>query len=102
MKHEIVRSPGLLEVKLSGRLNYDDHDSFRSVLDLFREQRLGRIVLDLSRLEAIDSAGLGMLIISGAEAERHQVKLEIRNPQGLVRRLMELGRLDKHLGCVYG
>ena len=101
MKYEIVRSPGLSEVRLSGRFNYADHASYRTVLDLFPEQRCGRIVIDLSHLESIDSAGLGMLIISGVEAERHQVKLEVRNPRGLVRRLMELGRVDHHLGCVY-
>ncbi len=52
-------------------------------------------ILDLSGLNWINSAGLGMLILARETAEKSDLKLVLRSPRGHVKSLLELGRFDK-------
>ena len=101
MKYEIKQSFALTEIRLSGRMCFDDHDLFRGVLDAIEGNSGHRIILDLTELSAIDSAGLGMLIIAGDHAAKKGLAFDIRNPAGLVKKLMELACLSKHMSVTF-
>ena len=86
------------EVRLAGRLEFTDHDKIPDIiemLDPMAQTGRRRLVLDMSALEFIDSAGLGMLLILQEEAENHEIKLVVRGPAGDVRRSIELARLSE-------
>ncbi len=90
MELEARTTPSATEVRLTGRLEFTDHDRLEDIIALFAGAR--RLVLDLSGLEFIDSAGLGMLLILQEEAAQRNVALVVARPRDEVRRSLELAR----------
>ncbi|SMF69690.1 stage II sporulation protein AA (anti-sigma F factor antagonist) [Azospirillum oryzae] len=86
------------DVRLTGRLEFTDHDKIPDIVELL-DQMAGngrrRLVIDMSALEFIDSAGLGMLLILQEEAESREIKMIVSGPAGDVRRSIELARLSE-------
>lgn len=75
---------------LEGRLEFSDHDRFREIINATDAARPQHCVLDLGGLEAIDSAGLGMLVIASEASEKGGWSLELHNARNQVRRMLEL------------
>ncbi len=82
-------------VWLAGRLEFTDHDKLHDLVELLGQAISRRLVIDLSELGFIDSAGLGMLLILQEEAEIRQIKMVVRGPAGEVKRSIELARLNE-------
>ena len=78
---------------LRGAFTFKDHNSFRALLDALRGGGK-RHVFDLSGLEFVDSAALGMLLIADDEARAAGWTLTLRRPTSGVARLMELSAMD--------
>ena len=53
-----------------------------------------RHVIDLSQVEFIDSAGLGMLLLARDEGKRKNLDVCLRRPRGQVKRMLEVARFD--------
>jgi HptB-dependent secretion and biofilm anti anti-sigma factor len=81
-------------VSISGEFTFTDHIAFKAIaIRLFK--RLGKpIVIDLAKLEFIDSAGLGMLLIIRDEADKGGRRLILRGPCGQVRRMFDVTKFD--------
>lgn len=88
-------TPDGIEARLSGRLEFTDHDRLRDIVNLLDSDGIKRMVLDLKDLEFIDSAGLGMLLILQEEAEQKNVKLIVREPRNDVKRSIDLARISE-------
>ncbi len=58
------------------------------------EQKDTKVLIDLSRVSRIDSAGLGALLTCYSHAVRHQGMLKLLNPSEPVQELLRLTRLD--------
>jgi HptB-dependent secretion and biofilm anti anti-sigma factor len=86
------------EVALSGQLTFPDHANFRVVADTLLKSAATPLVIDLSELEFIDSAGLGMLLIVRSEAERVDRAVRLRAPHGQVKRIFDLSKFDSLFG----
>ncbi|RTR19557.1 anti-sigma factor antagonist [Azospirillum griseum] len=84
-----------VEVQLSGRLEFTDHDRLRDIVELLDGNGLRRFVLNLSALDFIDSAGLGMLLILQEEAEQRNIKLVVSGPRGDVKRSIDLAKINE-------
>ena len=78
------------KVSISGEFTFGDHAAFKSMADRVFEGRGWPIVIDLAKLEFIDSAGLGMLLIVRDEAEKARRSLILRGPCGQVKRMLFL------------
>lgn len=83
------------EAGLRDKLTSADLASFRDLLSQIKQSKCKEVVLDLSNLEWINSAGLGMLILAKETAEKGELELVLRSPKGHVKSLLELGRFDK-------
>ena len=90
MDFQIVTAAEATEIRLNGRLTYDDHLKFNEIKKIAGNIATGKAVLDLSGLEFIDSAGLGMLVIFEDAASAANISVAIRGAHGIVRKLMEL------------
>jgi anti-anti-sigma factor len=55
------------------------------------------VILDLSRVQSVDAAGLGTLLRIKQRVESAGARLRLLNPPPLVRRMLSLTRLDKVL-----
>jgi anti-anti-sigma factor len=81
-------------ISLSGSFTFKDHHGFRAVLDALTAARAGRKTLDLSKVDFLDSAALGMLLIAEDETTRVGGTLTLRNPSAQITRLFELAAMD--------
>lgn len=91
----------MIEAKLSGRLEFTDHDRLRDIVSIIGDKGSTRFILNLEGLQFIDSAGLGMILILQEEAEQRGVKLVVRRPQGDVRRSIDLAKIGEIVDIEY-
>ena len=81
-------------IALAGAFTFKDHHSFRAMLDILKAAAGRRHVLDLSRVEFMDSAALGMLLIAEDEARSAGWRLTLRKAPPAIARLIELSSMD--------
>ena len=81
-------------IALEGAFTFKDHHSFRTLLNDLNASPGRRHALDLSLLEFLDSAALGMLLIADDEAKAGGWTLTLRKPSGDVAKLMELSSME--------
>jgi anti-anti-sigma factor len=79
---------------LSGRFTFSDHGTFRTMIGEMEGTGASRHVIDLSGIEFIDSAGLGMLLLARDEGKRKNLDVALRKPTGQVKRMLEVARFD--------
>jgi anti-anti-sigma factor len=82
-------------VSLSGELKFTDHAEFREMMNRLLGTKDVPLVIELSRLTFVDSAGLGMLLIVREEADKARRRLTLRGPVGHVARMFQVSKFDK-------
>ncbi len=95
MEFQSRSTPDALEARLTGRLEFTDHDRLRDIIETLEQAKPRRFVLNLSGLEFIDSAGLGMLLILQEESEQRNVKMIVSGLQGDVKRSIDLAKIGE-------
>lgn len=85
------------EVGLNGRLVFSENGQFREVVEELGHHQGKTLVFDVSHLEFIDSAGLGMLLIAKEEADKYSMNLTVRGAQGQVREMFDISCFDSIL-----
>ena len=90
MEYATREGPAGLEIALSGKLTMRDHDQFRTLVASIGDSGGGTCVLDLSRLDFIDSAGLGFFLLIQDTAKEKAKRVVLRQPKPPVRRLLEV------------
>ncbi len=93
----VERSGDAIVVSLAGELDLYNAEAVRVVL--FEECARGpeRVVVDLSRVEFIDSTALGVLIEARTNLENRRAFL-LASPAVETRRALEISGLDRHFG----
>jgi len=92
-KVRIDRSGTQPIVSVSGRISVDSAPHLRSVLlDLIPKS--AGLVVDVTRVIRLDTAGLAVLLEAVSSAHDHSVSLRLTGVSGQPRRLAELTELD--------
>jgi HptB-dependent secretion and biofilm anti anti-sigma factor len=78
------------EIMMSGKFTLRDHDRFRSMVATIPEKTGSVVFLDISGLEFVDSAGLGLFLLSQETARACGKQVVLRHPKPHVRRLLEV------------
>jgi HptB-dependent secretion and biofilm anti anti-sigma factor len=81
-------------VSISGEFTFTDHVAFKAIASRLLERQGTPIIIDLAKLEFIDSAGLGMLLIVREEADKAHRSLVLRGPCGQVKRMFDVTKFD--------
>jgi len=95
--HCEVRSTGDTSViSLSGRFVFQSHRSFREAY----EQALARsdtrvIKVDFGKVEYLDSAALGMLLLLREKVEADRKTVQLSEVKGVVRQVLEVANFHK-------
>lgn len=97
MDCEIRDSDGIREIFLKGSFTLREGEVFRQILADLRVAEVAEVVLDLSGLDYMDSAGLGKLILLRDAANERTLKLRIRGPQGRVKKILDLSRFHEEI-----
>ena len=84
----------ILVLSPTGRLDHDSCDTFSAELKPFLDDAVAgrRIVLDLSGLEYVSSAGLRLLLLAGKQASSQDAKLVIAAMRPLVAEIFHISR----------
>lgn len=91
MDFQLQRTGDEDRICLAGRLTFAQHESFREVVTSL--DGLGRaVVLDLSGVEFVDSAGLGMLLVARDHVAGRGGRVTLRNANDQVGRMLALAR----------
>ncbi len=94
-----VQSTGeKVDITFKGRLTFADYNSFRQILNLLGTNKEQTCNFDLSDLEFVDSAGLGMLLMAREKAYEVKGCVYLNGASGQVKKMIELGRFDSLFG----
>lgn len=81
-------------VRIQGRWTFSEHATARTLIGELLALDGTDIVLDVSDLDYIDSAGIGMLLIAYEEMRRHGKSAALVGAQGRVQRVFQVARVD--------
>jgi len=90
VKYEIIDEDAGPTLVLRDQLTFDDRELFDTVIDKLLARKRQTIAVELSGLDYMDSAGLGMLLTLRDRAERAGATVVLRRPQAEVRELLVL------------
>jgi len=76
-------------------MSFHDNPMVRDIITHVRQWHGPRLEIDLSNLESIDSAGLGMLTLINDGAEQAGKALVVLKPQGQVAKMLEISSFDE-------
>jgi anti-anti-sigma regulatory factor len=82
--------PGTVEIALTGTLSEQYLDRLRSVL-LDSRRSAARVLVDLSKVEAIDAAGVALLMLARIEIEARGGTFVVQAPASSARRIVDRG-----------
>lgn len=82
--------PGVVEVHLSGFLDAHTVDSFEKAMEDLLDRQYSKVIMDLSALNYISSAGIGALMVLLQQLRRRQGDLVILQPSPKVYKVLDL------------
>jgi len=94
---ETRQSGEVIIVYCQGRIVYRDEAVALSNMVGELLENEGKVVLDLSGISSIDSAGIGELVLLHTSAQAKNAELKYASPRPFVRDLFDLTRLDSFL-----
>lgn len=85
---------GKLNVVFTGDITFSENVSFRQLLKDLGDKNVSECVFDLSSVDMVDSAGLGMFLIAKEQADTAGWKLSVSGAQGHVASMLKLTKLS--------
>ena len=79
-------------LNMQGKFTFSDHNNFKEVIKVFDEGGINQVDIDLSQVEFVDSAALGLLLLIRDEAKKNSKKIILKQPQGQVKKMFEISR----------
>lgn len=86
---------GYFNIIMKGDFTFDANVPFRDVLDKLAKPDAGVIVIDLSGVEFMDSAALGMLLLAHERAGRNARTITLKGARGHVKKILQMARFDQ-------
>ncbi len=84
------------EVLLSGKLLFDDMPLFRKIIADFLSSKKASWIVDLTKLDFIDSAGLGLLLCIKEAADKGKNKISLRlGTDDKINEIMEISKFNQ-------
>ncbi|WP_331345358.1 STAS domain-containing protein [Cellvibrio sp. UBA7661] len=84
----------LAVIRMPKRFDYSSSTEFNNAMAAALEQP-GTITLDCTELEYIDSAGIGLLVMSQKKAQSRQSKIVLINLKSSPKEILQLANLQK-------
>lgn len=85
---------GEAKITVKGRFTFQDHAKFHEVIAQVMGEGATKVTIDLSQVEFIDSAGLGMLLLVRDEMRSASRDLVLQRAQGQVKRMFGIACFD--------
>ena len=95
MNYDFLPSSDIPEIHLNGRLTFADYNMFKEITDSIQNSEGKNFIINLKKLDFIDSAGLGMLLIARDRAKEKSGYIILKSAQGQVKKMLDLGKFEK-------
>ena len=95
MDYSVAENGSNLTVQMQGKLSFTDNPTVRDIISHVRQWNGSRLSVDLSQLESIDSAGLGMLTLINDSAQDAGKAMVVSRPQGQVAKMLDISSFDE-------
>jgi HptB-dependent secretion and biofilm anti anti-sigma factor len=83
------------QMNLNGRLTFSDHELFREITGTLREPGPNKCSINLSGLEFIDSAGLGLLLLVNEAAKEKNISVSLSGARDQVYKMLEITKFNE-------
>ena len=80
--------------RVSVFIEYHLNDIDEKDKTVIKNDAIKTLTLDVNGIEFIDSAALGMFLIAREEAEKRQIKIILKNPQGQLAQMFKVSKFD--------
>ena len=94
MDYTVQATSDGLRVTLTGRMTLIDHEKFRNVVDAIEKATGAVCLFDLTKLEFVDSSGLGMFLIARDVALPKKMEIELFGAQESVKRILQIAKFQ--------
>lgn len=101
MEYSVLNHNDHMEVALQHQFTFNDNAKFRNLIGLLQDQAPASLTLELSKLDFIDSAGLGMLLLLHDETSKRSITVTLQHPKGQIRKMLELSNFGQLFTIAY-
>lgn len=95
MEYSISKQTNSFLLQLSGNFTFNDNTKFRDLLNVIQESNVQNVTIGLEKLEFIDSAALGMLLLLNDAAKKKNIKITLSGAQGQIKKMLQLSNFDQ-------
>lgn len=95
MEYRINENGNEREIMMEGSFGFEDNSVVELLVESLGAGQGGNIVLNLSRLEKIDSAGLGMIVLIKDEVVATGGSFVVRGATGQVQKMLDVSRFGQ-------
>ncbi|WP_162200178.1 STAS domain-containing protein [Kiloniella spongiae] len=95
MDYSTTQNSNTLSISFHGDFGFPDNSKIQQIIKEIKESGCSGFSIDLSGLESIDSAGLGMLLLINDASEDNGKKLELCRPTGQVQKMLEISKFSE-------
>jgi len=83
-------------INLPSRFDYSYHKAFSDTYaSILEDNSVNLIVIDFSRVEYVDSSGLGMLVMLHKKASAKSKKIKIKGAKGATEEILKVANMQK-------
>lgn len=97
MEFSTTTNGDTLSISFRGNFGFSDNTNAQSIMAEMTDSSSSVCAIDLSGLESIDSAGLGMLLLLNDAAEGDGKKLELHKPSGQVEKMLQISKFSEFM-----
>ncbi len=91
----------LYKVSLPESFTFEIHEEFKKTIKAIENKHISGVVIDLSAVSFIDSAGLGMLLLAKELAEDKNISITLSRPKNEVVKVFKATCFDSLFNIEY-
>ena len=92
MEYSSNQDGATCEFNFLGKFSFSDNEAVRNLIEEFKDSGCSQCPVQLGRLDDIDSAGLGMLILIHEAIHEDGKSVEFRGATGQVQKMLEISK----------
>ncbi|MFY0636642.1 STAS domain-containing protein [Maricaulis maris] len=100
MNREMTQTGSLTRVSFTGVWTMDEFEPNKAMLEQLESSEAKAVEYDLSAVPAIDSAGIGMLILANDRLGKAGIDFRISGAQGAVAQIFDVAKISELITVV--
>jgi len=86
---------GVAVLAVSGRLSFYSRKVFQTVMKSAANTKRNHVIVNLEAVEYLDSAALGLLVLSQANLSLKGIEMSLVGPRGPVKEILEMANISQ-------